>query len=137
MREIKFRAKAINRDPNIEYRTNYENGDWVYGLITDLPIETSFGTSPATMTNENGISGIEIDFETLGQYIGAKDVNEVEIYEGDIVKSNGKLHVVSYDEYCAQFLFCNDEEDMGYGNLFIVEVVGNVYDNPELLEEMQ
>lgn len=34
MREILFRAKAINRDPFSEYRTNYKNGDWVYGLIT-------------------------------------------------------------------------------------------------------
>lgn len=34
MREILFRAKAINRDTDREYRTNYKNGDWVYGLIT-------------------------------------------------------------------------------------------------------
>ena len=32
MRDILFRAKAINRDPDREYRTNYKNGDWVYGI---------------------------------------------------------------------------------------------------------
>lgn len=36
MRDILFRAKAINRDPDREYRTDYKNGDWVYGLISKL-----------------------------------------------------------------------------------------------------
>lgn len=36
MREILFRAKAINHDPDKEYRTNYKNGDWVYGFVTKL-----------------------------------------------------------------------------------------------------
>ena len=34
MREILFRAKAINQIKGKEYRTNYKNGDWVYGLLS-------------------------------------------------------------------------------------------------------
>lgn len=118
MRKIKFRAK------------DEVNGVWVYGNYLYDDEKDKHIIRPIISAS------IYCNPDTLGQYIGAKDVNKIEIYEGDIVKSNGKLHVVSYDEYCAQFLFCNDEEDMGYGNLFIVEVVGNIYDNPELLEEM-
>ena len=51
MREILFRAKAINRDPNREYRTSYKNGDWVYGLIAE-PYNAKYGLS-AEMRNEN------------------------------------------------------------------------------------
>ena len=36
MKPILFRGKAINRDPNYEYRTSYKNGDWVYGLVYKL-----------------------------------------------------------------------------------------------------
>lgn len=32
MRDIEFRAKAINREEGREYRTSYKNGDWVYGF---------------------------------------------------------------------------------------------------------
>lgn len=35
MRDILFRGKAINRDSGY-HRTNYKNGDWVYGLVTKL-----------------------------------------------------------------------------------------------------
>lgn len=35
MKEILFRAKAINRDQDREYRTNYKNGDWVYGFVAN------------------------------------------------------------------------------------------------------
>ena len=84
VREILFRAKAINRDPNREYRTDYKNGDWVYGLLTRKPYESSFGISPAQMTNEEGVSGIDVDYNTLGQYMGIEDLEGNNIFEGDI-----------------------------------------------------
>ncbi len=74
MREILFRAKAINRDPFSEYRTNYKNGDWVYGLIT-RQYDERFETLPAEMTNTDGVSGIEVDYKTIGQFTGLIDKN--------------------------------------------------------------
>ena len=77
MREILFRGKAINRDPNYEYRTSYKNGDWVYGLVSKLHDERY--DFPAEMTNEIGVSGIDVDYRTIGEWTGMTDKNCVKI----------------------------------------------------------
>lgn len=55
MREHLYRGKAINRDPNRTYRTEYKNGDWVFGLLSKLD---KYG---AEMTNEDGVTRIDVD----------------------------------------------------------------------------
>ena len=149
MREILFRGKAINREEGREYRTSYKNGDWVYGLVTKL-YDERFELLPATMTNEYGISGIEVDHNTIGQYTGLT-ANGKEIFEGDIVESRASENkedwkywqVIFYDgSYCfekdnphkrkykyEQNLLSEDEIEL-YG----LVVVGNIHDNPELLK---
>ena len=64
MREILFRAKAINRD--------LKNGDWVYGLISsDREYHDTHFTE---MTNTDGVSGIDVDRETVCEYTDRKSV---------------------------------------------------------------
>lgn len=140
MREISFRAKAINRVKGREYRTNYNNGDWVYGLITKLHDEEY--DSPAEMRDEWGINGIEVDYKTIGQYIGIKDKNENGIFEGDIVRidDDEDIYVIEYSDNDATFeaigqfnCICYNFEVSLFGGC--VEVIGNIHDNPELMEE--
>ena len=136
MREILFKAKAINRD-NGYHRTNYKNGDWVYGLITRL-FDDRFENLPAEMMDENGVSGIEIDHNTICQYTGLTDKNGNKIWENDIIRC-GRNTVVSWDEHFASW--CLTRKGWLFKHFFgesqnpeDCEVIGNIFDNPELLE---
>lgn len=141
MREILFRGKAINRNEGC-HRTKYQNGEWVYGLVTRL-YDEQFKNLPAEMTNTNGISGIEIDYKTIGQYTAMHDKNGTKIFEGDIVYSSGRSDaegygVVQYDIDETEFGIFYDSIYEGLGRHYHsrdIEVVGNIFDNPELIEE--
>lgn len=138
MREILFRAKAINRIPGREYRTKYKNGDWVYGLL-EKPRYPEFPEFPAEMRNEDGVSGIDVDFDTVGQYTGLKDKNGVKVFDGDIIKSTETEEVAVvkwYEEHSAFMAYVpilHVVDYIGEVELEIIEVIGNIHDNPELL----
>ena len=137
MREILFRAKAINRNKGY-HRTKYKNGDWVYGLITKL-YDERFENLPAEMTNEYGVSGIDIDHKTIGQYTGLTDKNGQKIFEGDIIscyspfgQNDFRNKIIGWSE---TFLSWMAENEPLYGDKQqTYEVVGNIHDNPELLK---
>lgn len=143
MREILFRAKAINRRPDREYRTNYKDGDWVYGLVSELHDEEfheKYPYSPATMTNEVGVRDIDVDYKTIGQYTGLNDKNGNKIFEGDIVEIllSGKhgIGIVEYGKsgisaYVAMSHSVYSNYVLNKSDNFIV--LGNIYDNPELI----
>lgn len=137
MREILFRGKAINRNDNREYRTDYKNGDWVYGLAYKL-YNDNFPNLPAEMTNENGVTGIDVDYTTIGQYTGLKDKYGKKIFEGDIVKGKDELEpnieVYGFIDYMnGSFVIVGDFMTHYRWLDYSVEVIGNIYDNPELI----
>lgn len=151
MRKILFRAKAINRDKkNQARRTRYKNGDWVYGLITKLHDEKY--NFPAEMRNTDGVTGIEVDYKTIGQYTGYAvytNINDepTNLFEGDIctltdfdingkdkiltgkiAEKGGSLVFESFDNGATLPLYFTDAESD-------IEIIGNIYDNPELMKE--
>lgn len=79
------------------------------------------------------------------QYTGLHDKNGKEIYEGDIVNSNSAkgrrpvVEKVEFDKDITGFTpFCQYDSDCGvYVEMDKVEVIGNIYENPELLEVKQ
>lgn len=138
MREILFRGKAINRE-NCYHRTEYKNGEWVYGLVTKL-YDEKFENLPAEMTDINGISNIEIDYKTIGQYTGMLDKNGNRIFEGDICNFSNCSDIDNY----GVIVYDADETEFGidYGSTYLglgrhyhsrdIEVIGNIYENPGL-----
>lgn len=130
MREILFRGKRL------------DNGEWVKGFITsacDCAGRLYFIEQPALDLDYCNHS-YEVDFTTIGQYTGMLDKNGNKIFEGDIVdfsdRSDGDGYgVVRYDENETEFEFEYDNIYRSLGSYYPkdIEVIGNIYDNPELL----
>ena len=144
MRDIEFRGKRT------------DNGEWVYGYVyrCDWAGKENVYIIPHY---DSALHLIEVDPETVGQYTGLKDKNGTKIFEGDILK--GFNYPYKYEEefnYFAEVLWFENSPAFGIytlknpkskvsgiseGNTDYMEdwipnsweVIGNIYDNSELL----
>ena len=145
-REILFRGKRI------------DNGEWVYGYFYEECGATYIieDRQKETMLNRNTPNVIIP--ETIGQFTGLLDKNGNKIFEGDIIKYNEHpkyllksfIAEVSYKDYMASFSylklgldengweqplihFFNEIDEFEEDVLPYIEIIGNIHDNPELL----
>lgn len=120
MREILFRGKSI------------DNGEWAVGDLLVNDIE-----GKAAIRNRSTLEVIPVIPRTVGEYTGLKDQNGKKIFEGDILSDGDDTYKVVFDE--GVFQIENSHYTTGvYVAIHIDkidEVIGNAYDNPELLED--
>lgn len=141
MREILFRGKPLG---NL-------HGKFIYGSLGVIDTDLC-AIYHCFEFNDDEIQLVDIG--TVGQYTGLTDKNGKKIFEGDILKpdydnssyyrvawDSGKLHL-NIEEYCfndsegkALWLWCENIADYQInGCVDNCEIIGNIYDNPELLE---
>ena len=131
MREILFRGKRK------------DNEEWVHGDLWCNPYGKRVVCIVSPINNQGTTGGNEVDAETVGQYTGMVDKNGTKIFEGDIVdfsdRSDGDNYGgVVYDADETEFGIDFGSTYLGLGRHYHsrdIEVVSNIYDNPELLKE--
>ncbi|MDF2631406.1 MAG: hypothetical protein K0Q85_2 [Caproiciproducens sp.] len=116
-----------------------DNGEWVYGdLLQDGDTDAFIATRYTAYSDGFcQVFGEPVHAETVGQSTGLPDKNGKYIYKGDIFKARyDVLVVVEWDADCARFLGFTIEKErkiVYIGQEPAVEVIGNRWDNPELL----
>lgn len=142
MREMLFRGKRV------------DNGEWVEGsLLTDVQGNHYIGVfvekqeqyvmygrgGMKTAARYEGIGLIQVVPETVGQFTGLTHKNGTKIFEGDILNSSWNTKIIvyfdmDYLQFRAREASASAREnsiDYYYSNK--TEILGNVHDNPELL----
>lgn len=127
MREILFRGKRK------------DNGEWVYGSSVLFFKETTKIYGELVQWRE-----IEVIPETVGQFTGLTDKNGKKIFEGDIVNvtTGIKGYKTTYHIVTQKVRYTADDSGIAVflpfdnSDMIEAEIIGNIFDNLELLEKL-
>lgn len=132
---------------NLFHGKQKDNGEWVEGCLLGNDVIVPKGQSFYICHNilDSALMVYEVIPETVGQYAGSPDKNGKKIFEGDICEvtmftceGEDKHYLCEVCFDCGSFVF---RERSGFDILPVdiydfetdVEVIGNIYDNPELI----
>lgn len=123
MREIVFRGKRA------------DTGEWVYGDLIHVGYLYCVGNDIEAFTKA-GFNECVVNPDTVGQYTGLKDIEGERIWEGDIVRYNcSDKVIVGKVVWCTCFFEVDVRNGAeSYALTSFCRVIGNIHDNPELLE---
>ena len=141
----KFRAWGVERDPGLKQPASKMHRN--VSVVTTYPEGITFILTNFSMWGDDEYSGSIIDDAILMQSTGLKDKNSKEIFEGDIVRQvrtqpitenetitgvvimiEGAWLIMNDCEQLASYLWSETDEN---------EIIGNVYENTELLEAIK
>nr|DAZ09485.1 MAG TPA: YopX protein [Caudoviricetes sp.] len=128
-RTIKFRGKSIE---------SRKNGQWIYGCY--LSDHDGYSYHELILDSTTGFS-YEVDPITVSQFTGLYDKNGKEIYEGDILLVGNDGYENTYNKVgikdgCFGYVGEVDSKILPFCDYNVTEeIVGNIYDHPELIKE--
>ena len=136
MREILFRGKRIDND------------EWIEGHYGEYMLMSGVSIHGISIPKKETVCGsicYDVEASTVGQYTGLTDKNGKKIFEGDIVKVTGlwpdrdgeqriwrQFRVGEVFYYHGAFFF--GKWGLQKTSEKCIEIIGNIHDNPELLE---
>ncbi len=141
MREIEFRGKRIGNGEWLVSKTVVRADGGFFLALPDAEVYGDYG-------NKEGVTHLccnrgflaEVSPETVGQYTGLKDKNGKKIYEGDVISTSDGEYIVKWDEEEAQLVMISTGpgtsivKEFNWFDAAHGEVIGNIHDNPELVE---
>lgn len=136
----KFRAWGVERYPGLKQPASKMHRN--VSVVTTYPEGITFILTNFSMWGDDEYSGSIIDDAILMQSTGLKDKNDKEVFVGDIIKcTRGCLHEVYIEkEYGGTYfggmpaVYLKGLRE-GYAWTEHEEIIGNIYENPELLED--
>lgn len=136
MRDLLFRGQTRKKGEKVFMDGRPVDANWVYGGIFQGKGDFS------VMYTYEPIEKRPVYTDTVGQYTGFDDKNGTKVFEGDILRLKRHLYVIEWVNgclYASQKNFLKGDVSARY--LLIeglvrdgAEVIGNIYENPELLE---
>jgi len=137
MRKTEFRAKRKTKTS--------ENGKWIFGYLSHS--DMIHYENPKAKKGKCSEELCHVDRNTIGQYTGLFDINKNKIFENDIIECTfeakrlvGRFTVKWYDGgFCIPLSRTSIKNNAQLCNKLIkltrARVIGNIYDNPEILNK--